>query len=376
MPLCALLAVPCTVCFLRSAEVQQLINSLKQLQQGTKVLQVLEQLQQQQLPSPGRPTPPGSNWNNLLNGTPAGNTSSSSGYGQQPLFRPHNAACTDWQRQLEQRRGASADGHLFLDELLQQLQQTARLPDSSPALAYPYQDVLTCIDLLFVSGSSGSSSSSREAWHAKLSVLLYYLLDGGWLASAEPFSQVCAKLLDEATLCQSVLSACLQCAVSGRKVHVIAPSLWPCLCVSRLQLTDRLLFAICHRLVSFAGFPAAADHGAAVAVPPPAGRSCRQQQRSSRCWLLGSAGQGMPLVGSYCLPQHTIQVHTKKRLRGCSFAPTQIEALRWVARLTQHACGLYAQALAVRTAMHLVARVLTLLLCLMPAVPCCAVQVC
>jgi hypothetical protein len=194
------------VLFLCSAEVQQLINSLKQLQQGTKVLQVLEQLQQQQLPSPGRPTPAGSDWTHLSNGTAT--TASSSGFGQQPLFRPHNAACSDWQRQLEQRRGASADGHLFLHELLQQLQQTARLPDSSSALAYPYQDVLTCIDVLFVSGSSGSSSSSREAWHAKLSVLLYYLLDGGWLGSAEPFAQVCLPncLTEQPCISVSVLS--------------------------------------------------------------------------------------------------------------------------------------------------------------------------
>jgi hypothetical protein len=165
------------VLLLCSAEVQQLINSLKQLQQGTKVLQVLEQLQQQQLPSPGRPNQAESNWTNISNGTPAGSFASGGAFGQQPLFRPHNAACSDWQQQLEQRRDASADRCLFLDELLQQLQHTARLPDTSPALAYPYQDVLTCIDTLFV---SGSSSSSQEAWHAKLSVLLYYMLDGGW----------------------------------------------------------------------------------------------------------------------------------------------------------------------------------------------------
>jgi hypothetical protein len=83
---------------------------------------------------------------------------------------------------------------LFLDDLLQQLQRQARLQDSSPALSYPYQDVLACVDVLFVSGSGGrsssSSSGSKGAWHAKLAVLLYYLLDGGWLGSAEPFAQV------------------------------------------------------------------------------------------------------------------------------------------------------------------------------------------
>lgn len=136
------------------------------------------------MPSPGRPTP-GANWSSLPNGTPA---SSSGGFGQQPLFRPRNAACAEWKQQIKQRRGATADGKLFLDDLLAQLHMQARLPGSSPALAYPYQDVLTCIDVLFVTG--GSSSSGAQAWHAKLSLLLYYLLDGGWLSSAEPFAQV------------------------------------------------------------------------------------------------------------------------------------------------------------------------------------------
>jgi hypothetical protein len=140
---------------------------------------VLEQLQQQQqLPSPGRPK----------GSTPASSSSGGrSGFGQQPLFKPRNAACTDWQQQLEQRRRAAPGGRLFLDDLMSAAQHAARLPDSSPALAYPYPDVLTCINTLFV--SAGSSSGS-EAWHAKLSLLLYYLLDGGWLGSAEPFAQV------------------------------------------------------------------------------------------------------------------------------------------------------------------------------------------
>jgi hypothetical protein len=178
-------------------EVQRLVHSLTQLQQATKVLQVLEQLQQQQVSSPGRPQTQTAGWNpnSIPNGTPATASAGSStgAFGQHPLFRPHNAACCAWQQQLEQRRAASPEGRLFLDNLLQQLQRQARLQDSSPALAYPYQDVLACVDVLFVGGigtSRSSSSSSTGAWHAKLAVLLYYLLDGGWLGSAEPFAQV------------------------------------------------------------------------------------------------------------------------------------------------------------------------------------------
>jgi len=170
---------------LNSVEVQQLVDTLQQLQQATKVLQVLEQLQQQQLGSPARPQA-----GRLPNGTPArgpsGASSSTSGFGRQPLFRPRNAAREAWQQQLAQRRAVAQEGHLFLDDLLLQLKQEAHLRENSPALAYPYQDVLTCIDTLFVS----SNSSSKGAWHAKLSVLLYYLLDGGWLSSAEHFAQV------------------------------------------------------------------------------------------------------------------------------------------------------------------------------------------
>lgn len=175
-----------------SDEAQRLASTLTQLQQATRVLQVLEQLQQQQLSSPGRPQPHADWTPSLPNGTPAASSSSTGALGQPPLFRPRNAACAAWQQQLAQRKGASPGGRLFLDDLLQQLQRQARLPDSSPALGYPYQDVLTCVDVLFVSGgrSSGSSGSSKEAWQAKLAVLLYYLLDGGWLGSAEPFAQV------------------------------------------------------------------------------------------------------------------------------------------------------------------------------------------
>jgi hypothetical protein len=197
---------------LHSPEVQQLISSLTQLQQATKVLQVLELLQQQQLSSPTR-LPHSSS---IPNGTPAGygatasSSSSSTGghFGQQPLFRPRNTALAEWQQQLQQRRAASPGGHLFLDDILAQLQQQARLTGDSSTLTYPYQDVLTCISTLFV--TSGSSSSSKEAWHAKLAVLLFYLLDGGWLNTAETFAQVRCRLE-----CCPVLVCCSMCRCAG-----------------------------------------------------------------------------------------------------------------------------------------------------------------
>jgi hypothetical protein len=163
------------------------LQQLQQLQQTATILQVLEQLQQQQLGSPGRPT------QTALQTSSTGGGSSSSGsitgFGQQPLFRPRNAAQDLWRQQLSQRRAGAVVGHLFLDDLLQQLQQQARLADDSPALQYPYPDVLTCVSTLFA-GSSGGSGDG--VWHARLAVLLYYLLDGGWLGSAEPFAHVSA----------------------------------------------------------------------------------------------------------------------------------------------------------------------------------------
>lgn len=70
------------------------------------------------------------------------------------------------------------------------------MSEGQRAVEYPYKDVLGCVEGLFLNGSS-----SREAWRAKLSVLLYYLLDGGWLTAAAPLSQV-STVRQGCTACQ------------------------------------------------------------------------------------------------------------------------------------------------------------------------------
>lgn len=194
LALCVCISVPTY-----SDDMRRLLSTLQQLQHATKILQVLEQLQQQQMGSPGRPG--AASATSAANGTPLGGLSFAAaagvggGFGQQPLLRANNASVAAWRQQIAARRSSSSsNSHLFLDDLLQQLQQAAGLRDGSAALAYPYPDVLTAIDALFASSGSGGGSSSSggdsSVWHAKLAVLLYYLLDGGWLLSAEPFAQV------------------------------------------------------------------------------------------------------------------------------------------------------------------------------------------
>jgi hypothetical protein len=80
-----------------------------------------------------------------------------------------------------------AGQRLFLDDLADRLLVTS---EGQRQLAYPYPDVLSCVEGLFMSGGS-----SAAATRAKLALLLYYLLDGGWLASAVPFAHVRLTLL-------------------------------------------------------------------------------------------------------------------------------------------------------------------------------------
>lgn len=82
-------------------------------------------------------------------------------------------------------RQAAAGGRLFLDDLIDKL---LLVSGGQRPVAYPFSDVLGAVEALFMSGSS-----SKAAWRCKLALLLYYLLDGGWLNSSVPFAQVCVR---------------------------------------------------------------------------------------------------------------------------------------------------------------------------------------
>lgn len=165
-----------------------LISTLQLLQQTTQVLQWLEQLQQQR---PGVPP--------LIARTVSSRTLSSTkpSTGTSAALKPVTAAPIEpfgprtspahvslpaWQQRLSQRRQSAPAGRLFLDDLVDQL---LKLSAGQRAVDYPYSDVLSCVEALFMTGSSSSG-----AWTAKLALLLYYLLDGGWITSAATFAQV------------------------------------------------------------------------------------------------------------------------------------------------------------------------------------------
>lgn len=106
-----------------------------------------------------------------------------------PRTAPAYVSLPAWQEMLTQlrkdtppHRSSNRQGKLFLDDLIDQLLKAS---EGQRAVDYPYSDVLSSVEGLFLSGSSSS-----EAWRAKLAVLLYYLLDGGWMATAASFAQV------------------------------------------------------------------------------------------------------------------------------------------------------------------------------------------
>lgn len=179
-------AMPFVLC---SHAVADLISTLQLLQQTTQVLQWLEQLQQQR---PGMPpliarTVSSRTLSSGLTGIPALNSLTA---GPVEPFGPRTApayvSVPAWQQMLTQRRQGTPAGRLFLDDLADQLMKVSA---GQRLVSYPYADVLSCVEGLFMSGSS-----SCEAWRAKLALLLYYLLDGGWLTSAAPFAQVGLQL--------------------------------------------------------------------------------------------------------------------------------------------------------------------------------------
>lgn len=197
------------------AEVQRLAGQLQHLQQATTVLQVLEQLQQQRSGHDPLSTTAGAPYTFPTDrmaaaaagaagsATPVAGTAASNSLGQQSLLAPNNADVPRWQLELQQRQQGSPQGRLFLDDLQQLLRAVHRHSmDADEDLAaqqvagnYPYASVLGCVQELFLgsSGNSGGSGSSGSdgGWHARLAVLLYYLLDGGWLSNVESFAQVC-----------------------------------------------------------------------------------------------------------------------------------------------------------------------------------------
>jgi hypothetical protein len=133
---------------------------------------VLGWLEQQQQQRPGQPP--------LINRSASTSRLLQAGRSCKPS--PGYESLQAWQAVLAGKRAAAPDQRLFLDDLADQLLVTS---DGQRQLAYPYADVLGCVQGLFMSGSS-----SAAAWRAKLALLLYFLLDGGWLASAAPFAYV------------------------------------------------------------------------------------------------------------------------------------------------------------------------------------------
>ncbi|WIA22287.1 hypothetical protein OEZ85_004606 [Tetradesmus obliquus] len=160
-------------CSTSSRSAQELLSTLQLLQQTTQVLGWLEQQQQQR---PGQPS--------LIS-----RSASSSGFLQAGGSQLAGLSCKPcpahdslpaWQASLAGKRSAAPRQRLFLDDLADQLLVTS---EGQRQLAYPYPDVVGCVEGLFMSGGCGAA-----AWRAKLALLLYYLLDGGWLASAVAFA--------------------------------------------------------------------------------------------------------------------------------------------------------------------------------------------
>jgi hypothetical protein len=133
---------------------------------------VLGWLEQQQQQRPGQPP--------LINRSASTSRLLQAGLSCKPSLAYDSLPA--WQAALAGKRAAAPGQRLFLDDLADQLLVTS---DGQRQLAYPYADVLGCVEGLFMSGSS-----SAAAWRAKLALLLYFLLDGGWLASAAPFARV------------------------------------------------------------------------------------------------------------------------------------------------------------------------------------------
>jgi hypothetical protein len=150
---------------------------------------VLGWLEQQQQQRPGQPP--------LINRSASTRRLLQAGLSCKPS--PGYESLQAWQSALAGKRAAAPDQRLFLDDLADQLLVAS---DGQRQLAYPYADVLGCVEGLFMSGSS-----SAAAWRAKLALLLYFLLDGGWLAGAAPFAHVsCRQAVNASTQLNSVCS--------------------------------------------------------------------------------------------------------------------------------------------------------------------------
>jgi hypothetical protein len=110
-----------------------------------------------------------------------------------PLARSSGTACSPahanidaWQDALQRRAAAAPGGRLFLHDLQAQL-RCASPGQADGAYDYPWRDPAAAVAALFMSGDGGDA-----AWRAKLSLLSYYLTDGGWLDDAAPFAQACS----------------------------------------------------------------------------------------------------------------------------------------------------------------------------------------
>lgn len=79
----------------------------------------------------------------------------------------------EWRTVAAKRRDAAGPPSLFLSDMLATL-----AAHGVPALAYPAPSTDRLLAALFTAGSAG-----REALHAKLALLAYHLLDGGFMAA-------------------------------------------------------------------------------------------------------------------------------------------------------------------------------------------------
>jgi hypothetical protein len=170
-----------------SSSALHLTHTLQLLHQTTQVLQWLEQLQQQ---NPGSTTVPlitrSSSSRTLMVAAAVGTAPAAAA-----AAAPNYKSSADWKQALDGRRMNLPGQRLFLQDLIDQLLLATGLTSPAAAAAggisYPFPDVLTAVQVLF---STSCSNSSAPAYHTRLAVLLYYLLDGGWLSSATPFAQV------------------------------------------------------------------------------------------------------------------------------------------------------------------------------------------
>lgn len=85
---------------------------------------------------------------------------------------------TAWQHHLQRHRQHMPGKRLFLDDLLDEVM----LQGGVKGAGYPFQHALDAVAVLFSQGAA-----DQPAWHSKLGLLLYYLLDAGYMSSTESF---------------------------------------------------------------------------------------------------------------------------------------------------------------------------------------------